>query len=140
MAITITEKRVQDQSSAFNIEDIINVVYPDPDQQLLNELKIYLASTKANSESATASESAAKSYATAADASAQSATTSANNAIAAEKSAKESENQVKNAITEANYQLLYLENGRLMLYKSDATSNDLDFRIKDHKNLEVTFL
>ena len=133
MGITITEKRVQDQSSPFNIEDIINIVYPDPEQQLLNELKIYLASTKANSESATASESAAKSYATAADASAQSASISA-------AEAKKSENQVKNVITEANYQLLYLKNGRLMLYKSDATSHDLDFRIKDHKNLEVTFL
>ena len=28
MAITITEKRVQDQSSAYNIEDIINIIYP----------------------------------------------------------------------------------------------------------------
>lgn len=112
--------------NCFSADAIETDLTPTLYQQLLNEFKSYLASTKANSESATASENAAKSYATAADASA--------------KSAKESENQVKNAITEANYQLLYLENGRLMLYKSDATSNDLDFRIKDHKNLEVTFL
>ena len=230
--------------NCFSANAIETDLTPTLYQQLLNEFKSYLASTKVNSESATASENAAKSYATAADASAKSATTSANNAIAAEKSAKDSatkanasqtaaeesennakasandaksaksaafqaysdavtakegadtaaetasgyadsakasalecsntlesvtaerksaetnaasaedarksasisaaeakksENQVKNAITEANYQLLYLENGRLMLYKSDATSNDLDFHIKDHKNLEVTF-
>ena len=119
--------------NCFSADAIETDLTPTLYQQLLNEFKSYLASTKVNSESATASENAAKSYATAADDSPQSASISA-------AEAKKSENQVKNAITEANYQLLYLENGRLMLYKSDATSNDLDFRIKDHKNLEVTFL
>ena len=76
--------------NCFSADAIETDLTPTLYQQLLNEFKSYLASTKVNSESATASENAAKSYATAADASAQSATTSANNAIAAEKSAKDS--------------------------------------------------
>lgn len=156
MGITITETRVQDQSSACNINYIINATGDLPPtlyQQLINEFKSYLASTKANAESASG-------YAVTAEASAlecsrtlesvtserKSAETNAASAEDAQKSAsisaaeaKKSENAVKNAITEANYQLLYLENGRLMLYQSDATSNDLDFHIKDHRNLEVTF-
>ena len=76
--------------NCFSADAIETDLTPTLYQQLINEFKSYLASTKANAESATASENAAKSYATAADASAQSATTSANNAIAAEKSAKDS--------------------------------------------------
>lgn len=231
--------------NCFSTDAIETDLTPTLYQQLLNEFKGYLASTKADAESAAASENAAKGYATATDASAQSAATSANNATAAEKlakdsatkanasaelasnyankseesakatlasqqaasesqkaaenfakaasdselaagksattasgyadtaktyatqaqtalssaekarksasesavaanasatEAKKSEDAVKNAISEANYQELYLENGVLMLYQSDASRSSLDFSIKDHKYLEVKYL
>ena len=152
MGIAITETRVQDQSSsALNIKYIISdsaalQVYNDA---VAAKEEAEAAATTASGYADNAKTSALECSNTLESVTAErkSAETNAASAEDARKSAsisaaeaKKSENAVKNAITEANYQLLYLENGRLMLYKSDATSNDLDFRIKDHKNLEVTFL
>ena len=61
-------------------------------------------------------------------------------AIEASIIAKKAEASVADAITEAQYTLLSLENGRLIMYRSDASTGKLDFGIKDHKNLEVTFV
>ena len=47
---------------------------------------------------------------------------------------------VAHAITEAEYTLLSIENGRLLMYRSDASPGKLNFAIRDHKNLEVEYL
>ena len=107
--------------NCFSADAIETDLTPTLYQQLLNEFKSYLASTKANSESAAASENAAKSYATAADASAQSATTSANNAIAAEKSAKDSAT-LANAIVAKEVERATAAENKLESEKADKTT------------------
>lgn len=109
--------------NCFSTDAIETDLTPTLYQQLLNEFKGYLASTKADAESATASENAAKDYATAADTSAQSAATSASNATAAEKLAKDSATKA-NASAElaSNYANKSEESAKAALASQQAAS------------------
>lgn len=68
------------------------------------------------------------------------AATSEENAKASADAAAESYESVKNTIVSSGYAELDIkDDGHLWLYRSTAAETDIDFAIKDNKNLEVTF-
>lgn len=134
MAITITEKRVQDQSSsALNIKDIINIVYPvgsiymsvnDTDPSLLfhgtwERIKdrFLLASGDTYSAGSTGGE--------------------ATHTLNINEMPPYLTVYMWKRIAYEDSVVLSLQNGRLVMYRSKVSQDGINFILSNHKNLIV---